>query len=271
MNEKFFHRGDAPFGQKVWDALDSAVIGAARSHLAGRKLLDIEGPYGLGLRTIPMQEHMVRENRETGSHILVSTPWPLAFIQVEFRMPVREIASSEEMSIPVNMRPAMHAALEIARLEDDLVFNGDTELRVNGLLNVPGSQAVGITGWENIGAAADTIIKAITALDSAGFHGPYTLALSPNLYNLLLRRYPQGEMTELQHIGVMVTRGIVKAAAISSGGVLLAAGAQFVSVVLGQDITTGFIGPEGSGYAFSISESIFLKINVPQAICVLTA
>ncbi|MHB9029744.1 MAG: family 1 encapsulin nanocompartment shell protein, partial [Candidatus Latescibacterota bacterium] len=207
MNEKFFHRGDAPFEQKVWDALDSAVIGAARSRLSGRKLLETEGPYGLGLRTIPMQEHMVRENREAGSSVLASTPWPLAYLHVEFRMPVREIAAFEEMGLPMNMRSAMHAALEIARMEDDLLFNGDKELRVDGLLNVPGSQTVGVTGWENVGAAADTIIKAINALDSAGFHGPYTLALSPNLYNLLLRRYPQGEMTELQHIGVMVSQG----------------------------------------------------------------
>ncbi|MHB9030497.1 MAG: family 1 encapsulin nanocompartment shell protein, partial [Candidatus Latescibacterota bacterium] len=61
------------------------------------------------------------------------------------------------------------------------------------------------------------------------------------------------------------------AAAIGSGGILLASGVQFASIVLGQDITTGFIGPEGSGYAFSLSESIFLKINIPQAMCVLTA
>lgn len=270
MSEKYLNRDDAPFEQKVWEALDNAVVGAARSRLSGRKLLTVEGPYGLGLRALPMQERTVREDRNAGSSISVSVPWPLAFLSAEFRIPVREIASFEELGLPFNLRPAVNAAQEIARLEDDLIFNGAGEMRVDGLLNVPGRQTVGISGWENIGAAADAVIGAVTTLDRAGFPGPYTLALAPELYNRLLRRYPNGEMTELEHIGVMVSHGIYKASSLGSGGVLLASGPQYASLVIGQDIMAGFIGPEGGGYSFTVSESIFLKINVPESICVLT-
>ncbi len=271
MSGKYLNRGDAPFEQNVWSVLDRAVVEAARGILSGRKLLDIEGPYGLGLRTLPMQERTVRENQAAGSSISVSAPWPLAFLHAEFRIPVREIASFEDGNVPFNIRPAMEAAREVARMEDGLVFNGDADMKVDGLLNVPGGKTVAISGWESVGGAAETVIEAVTTLDRAGYPGPYTLALAPELYNRLLRRYQQGMMTELQHIQVMVTGGIYKSATIGSGGVLLAAGSQFASIVLGQDITAGFIGPEGSGYVFSVSESLFLKINVPEAICVLTA
>ncbi len=270
MNDKFLHRDDAPFERKVWDALDETVAEMARSRLSGRKLLDIEGPFGLGLRTIPMQERTVRESGKNSAGVMASTPWPLAFLHVEFQLPTREIAAFEEANVPMNPRPAIHAAFAIAQMEDDLIFNGSKEMGVNGLLTVSGKETIPVSGWENVGVAADTVIKAITALDSAGFQGPYTLALSPSLYNLLLRRYPQGDMTELQHIGSMVAHGIYKAPAIGFGGVLLASGKQYASLMLGQDITTGFIGPEGNRYTFSISESMFLRIDVPEAICILT-
>nr|HID14514.1 hypothetical protein [Anaerolineae bacterium] len=51
----------------------------------------------------------------------------------------------------------------------------------------------------------------MTILDGAGFHGPYCLALAPDRYNLLLRRYPQGTVSELEHVKTMVTDGVFKA------------------------------------------------------------
>jgi uncharacterized linocin/CFP29 family protein len=216
-----------------------------------------------------MRDHTVREDSGAGLKVMMSIPWPVAYTAVEFELPLREIASFQEMGLPMTLRPAANAAIALARTEDDLIFNGSRETGVDGLLTVKGSQSVEGFDWNTIGDAANTIIAAITKLDGAGLHGPYTLALAPGLYNLLLRRYPQGEMTELQHLSVMVTSGIVKSPAIASGGVLMAYGKEFASIVLGQDIMTGFIGPESTGFRFVISESVFLRIVFPEAICVL--
>ena len=47
--------------------------------------------------------------------------------------------------------------------------------------------------------------------------------------------------------------------------------AQEDGPVLGQDMPVGFIGPEeGAKVAFSISESVALRIRQPRSICVLT-
>ncbi|KUG10031.1 hypothetical protein ASZ90_016564 [hydrocarbon metagenome] len=40
--------------------------------------------------------------------------------------------------------------------------------------------------------------------------------------------------------------------------------------MLGQDMTTGFIGPVGDSLEFSISESLALLVRDPSSICVLT-
>jgi hypothetical protein len=44
---------------------------------------------------------------------------------------------------------------------------------------------------------------------------------------------------------------------------------QNASVVLGQDMQVGFIGPAGGEIEFAVSESLALHIRQPQAICVL--
>jgi uncharacterized linocin/CFP29 family protein len=158
------------------------------------------------------------------------------------------------------------AALDLARLEDAIIFQGSTG--GNGLMTQEGSGSFTLSSWNSIGKAADDVIKAITALDEAGFHGPYTMALNPARYNLLFRRYPQGG-TELEHLKEMITEGIFKAPIIDSGGVILAAGRPYCSLVLGQDMQVGFIGPVEENLEFSISESLALLVREPCSICVL--
>ena len=48
MATELLNRGDAPFSDKVWAAIDAAVVGAAKSQLGARRVLPVEGPYGLG-------------------------------------------------------------------------------------------------------------------------------------------------------------------------------------------------------------------------------
>jgi uncharacterized linocin/CFP29 family protein len=136
-------------------------------------------------------------------------------------------------------------------------------------MNVQGAGSQTLTKWDKVGTAADQIIEAVTKLDDAGFHSGYCMALAPSLYNLLLRRYPQGDGTELDHIRTMVTEGIVKAPILKKGGVLLASGSQFASLCIGQDMAVGYNGPTGNSLEFYIIESLALVVRVPEAICVL--
>jgi len=51
--------------------------------------------------------------------------------------------------------------------------------------------------------------------------------------------------------------------------VLIASGRQFATIVLGQDLAPGFVGPAGRSYEFTVSESLALRLLVPEAVCVL--
>jgi uncharacterized linocin/CFP29 family protein len=261
MANKYLARDDAPFESAVWELLDSTMQQVARSQLVGRRILDIEGPYGLGLKAVPLADG------ETESGLIASPVLPVFFVHKPFTLGTRDIAGYERDGLALDTGPLAEATVECARLEDDLIFHGAPN--VPGLLPAEGSSRMDLSSWEETGTAANDVIQAITHLDDAGFHGPYSLALAPQRYNLLLRLYPRGNQTELEHLRTMVTEGIYKAPILESGGVLLAANARCASIVLGQDMNVGYIGPAGSRQEFSISESLAVRIRQPGAICML--
>ncbi|MEN6578639.1 MAG: family 1 encapsulin nanocompartment shell protein [Phycisphaerales bacterium] len=266
MSEQYLHRGDAPFGDGVWEQIDHAVVEAAKSQLSGRQILHTMGPFGLGLKAVPLGDAQAKGKTVEGVTVSTSDGLPLAMLRSGFSLPVRDIAAYAQSGVPLDLGSAAQAAIAVARQEDQLVYNG---FGGTGLLNASGVGSVKLKTWNEVGAAVEDIINAATELDNADFHGPYTLALAPKLYNRLFRRYSEGQMTELEHIRQIATGGVIKAAAIPAGGVLVDTSGSFASIVLGQDLMAGFVGPSAGEYEFSVSETLALWIKQPQAVCVL--
>ena len=260
MDSNLLGREDAPVESETWKILDETMAEAAKSVLTGRRLLHSEGPYGLGLKAVPLGDSKAEGGLITSAFV------PLTFIHKTFVLSKRDLAASERESMPINIGPVASIAIETALQEDSLIFNGIPGMQ--GLLTADGAGKFKLSQWDSIGKAVDDVISAVTILDKAGFHGPYTMALSPSRYNLLFRRYPQGG-TELEYLQALVTDGIFKLPIMDSGGVLMVSGRQYASIVLGQDMTVGFIGPSGENLEFSISESLALLIRQPKAICTL--
>ena len=263
MANKYLAREDAPFGSDVWQALDKAMVEAATGMLVGRRVLDLEGPYGLGMKSVPLQD----ETSDSG--LIAARMLPLVMIYEEFDLGARDLANYEREGITLDRGAVAEAAIAAAKREDELIFKGNEDLGIDGLQTVDGAGSVGLSDWGEVGGAMEDLIEAVTVLDQAGFHGPYTLALAPARYNRLFRRYDRGNQTEIEHVRTLVTDGIYKAPVLEDGGVLLATGRQYASIVLGQDMTVGFIGPEGDRVAFTVSETLAPRIRRPNAICVL--
>jgi uncharacterized linocin/CFP29 family protein len=261
MANKYLSREDAPIEASTWEILDRIMTEAAKSVLSGRRILHIEGPYGLGLKAVPLSDP------EMTSAPITSPVMPLALISKSFTFAKRDLAAFEKEGVMLDTKPVATTSIECAKLEDELLYKGTKETA--GLMTAKGSNQLKLSSWSEVGTAAEDIIKAVTALDGAGFHGPYCLALAPGRYNLLLRRYLNGNMSEMEHVRTIATEGVIKAAALESGGVLLASGRQYASIVLGQDMSVGFIGPAGERLEFSVSESLVPYVRQPRALCLL--
>jgi len=177
MATDFLTRDDAPIGAEIWALLDETLVDAARSQLSVRRLIEIEGPYGFGLKSIPL------EDGEEKDGVVTSPCLPLALISSTVELGKRDLAGYEYMHLPPNLTRLADAAREAARREDEFLLNGLGGSQ--GLMDYPGVERSPLGDWTTAGSAASDLISAVTALDEAGFHGPYVLGLSPRRYNQL--------------------------------------------------------------------------------------
>ncbi len=213
MAENYLNRSDAPFGEKVWEAIDYAVVEAARSQLSARRLLHTLGPEGIALKTLPYGDKPIGGKTVEGVTVESSCLIPVPMIHSEFSLSVRDVATFEQSGVPLDFDAIVRAALALARQEEQLMYEGLQALSITGLLNTPGTRSVKLRPWNAVGDAMQDVIAAVTELDTAGFTGPYALALTPSSYNHLFRRYEYGDMTELDHVRQIVTDNIVTHAA----------------------------------------------------------
>lgn len=262
-------RDDADFSDDVWEQIDNTVVGAAKSQMFARQILHTDGPHGLGLKALPSADSEIEEEATDSVTTSASCVVPVAEISTEFTLSARDISAFEQQGAPLDLRAVAESAIACARKEDHLIFHGSDALGVQGLLTADGTQTVELGNWDEVGTAAQDVINGVTELDNAGYHGPYVLALAPGRYNQLFRRYRQGNQTELAHIQGIVADGVVKAPALQTGGVLLASGKPYASIVLGQDLVAGFIGPAGKDMEFFLQETLALRLQAPGAVCIL--
>jgi uncharacterized linocin/CFP29 family protein len=254
--------------------IDEAALGAAKSQLAGRRLLEISGPYGFGYRAVDATERPAGGEVKRGEATAVLSSaqlQPVPMLSAGFTVAMRDIAAAEEHGVRLELKSAVEAAIATAHLEDKLIFEGNTGLGIAGLMTVAGAAKVKLGNWGDVGKAADDLIAAVNALDAAGFPGPYTAALAPSLYNALFLRYPQSDMLQMEHAREIITGGMVKAATLKSGGVVMQAGKHVATIMVGQDMTVAYVGPSGTSYEFVVVESLAPRVFIPEAVCVLEA
>ena len=260
MANKYLMQEDAPLSPELWQLFNNTMIEIAKSYLTGRKILPTKGPFGIGLKQISLADIEI----EPG--VFSSKTLPLTYIHKTFLISKRDLAAYEKEGITIDLSSLIEATKECAKIEDKLIFEG---ISSKGLLNSDGVLSVELKSWKNVGQAVNNVIEAVTRLDEAGFHGPYLLALSPERYNLLFRRYESGNQTELEHMKTFV-KNVYKAPILKDCGVLIHESDAFASIIIGQDMSIGFIGPVGEKLEFSISESLALFLNTPSSVCVLS-
>lgn len=157
----FQNRGGSGIGDRTWEALERAAVGAAKSQLTARRFIPIEGPHGLGVQAIPLSDEHSQEGH-TVARLL-----PLHFLFKTFRLSQRDIAAYEREPLLLDSGPAARAAIECARGEEELLFNAAKN--PPGLAVAPGIARHKLVSWQPVGKAATDIADAVGVLDAAGF------------------------------------------------------------------------------------------------------
>jgi uncharacterized linocin/CFP29 family protein len=276
---EFLDRKAAPLTTEEWSRLDDAVVSTARQILTGRRVVEVLGPLGSGVYSVPYSIFagksaagidMVGDKEDFIVEASRRDMATLPMLYKDFKVMWRDVEADRHLGLPLDVSTASVAANFVAVQEDNLIFNGSKELGHAGLMTVKGRQTVTLTDWEQPGAALADVVKATGALAQAGHYGPYSLVVSPVLFGKMVRVLPNTGMLELDQVKALVSGGVYYSNVLSGAkAVLLATGSHNVSLAIGQDMVTAYLGPANMNHVFRVLETVALLVRRPEAICTL--
>ena len=275
----FLDRNAAPLTEAEWNNIDESVVKAASRMLIGRRVVEVLGPLGSGVYSIPYSIFsgkkgagidMVGENDDFVVEADRRATVNLPILYKDFKIMWRDVEADRHLGLPLDVTTAAVAANFVAVQEDNLIFNGNAELGQEGLCTVSGRQTLAIGDWEQSGQALADVVKAVGALSQAGHYGPYAMVVSPVLYGRMVRVFANTGMLELDQVKALISGGVYYSNVISGNkAVVLATGSHNISLAVGQDMVTSYMGPANMNHVFRVLETAALLVRRADAICTL--
>ncbi|MBX5483499.1 MAG: bacteriocin family protein [Myxococcaceae bacterium] len=275
----FLGHAENPLREEEWARLNETVIQVARRSLVGRRFLDLYGPLGAGVQTVPHDEYSgvspgavdIVGEQETAPVFTDNRRFKtIPIIYKDFLLHWRDIEAAREHNMPLDVSAAAGAAAFCAQQEDELIFYGDTKLGHEGLMNATGRLTVELGDWSESGGGYESIVEATRKLNEHGHYGPYAVVLSPRLYSLLHRIFEKTGVLEIETIRQLATDGVFQSNRLrGDSGVVISTGRENLDIAVAMDMTTAYLGAERMNHPFRVLESLILRIKHPDSICTL--
>ena len=263
----WLRRERAPLSERAWQAVDEAVVMAARHVLAGRRVVDLDGPHGwdyVGVRLGTMRGGTPTPSRP-GVSFYVPDVTLLTELRAPFALPWTMIEAFERGGPALESDTIEAAAREVALAEDDYVFGG---FGAGGLLEAQGSPHVPLRDWARPGHVVEDVLAAVERLDRNGVPGPYALVLDSARYYAYQQAgasdagYPAGK-----HLARMIA-GVHRSAVVRGGALVSTRGGDFI-LTLGGDLSVGYLRHDERAVQLFCVESVAFQLRTPEAVCVL--
>jgi uncharacterized linocin/CFP29 family protein len=251
--------GPAPIAPEVWKTLEADVKEVLEEHLVGRRVVDFDGPHGLGFAALNLG---VLEPRDLGQNLSagVRSVLPLVEVRVPFELS-RTVLDARERGAPdLDDDPALEAARRLAELEDRAIFYGLDAAGIRGQLAVSSQRPISL--GREVPSIIDAVTQALLALDEASVKGPYTVVLGDSAYRKLAAapEYPPlRQLRELLGDRVLHSR-------VLRGGVVLSERGGDYQLSVGQDAAIGYRAHDGERVSLYLVESFTFLVNSPEAI-----
>lgn len=267
----YLSREGSPISKELWEQIDSAVVKAAGNVLAGRRFLHIFGPLGVGAGSINIDDaDTVDEVAKDGFITMKGRNYvEIPTIYEDFTLLGKELESSEKSGYPVDLSKAIDSAQACALKEDKFIFFGNADRGYEGLLTAPGINKIKRKDWAAGENAFSDVASAIELLTASAVYGTYALSVSPDLYMQMQRLQEGTGLLEIDRVSKLVDGRIYKTPVLGKGkAVLVCSEPRNMDLVIGQDISTGYLEQKDFNHSFRIMETVLLRIKRKQAIVV---
>jgi uncharacterized linocin/CFP29 family protein len=259
-------RHAAPLSDRVWRALDEAVVQAARHVLAGRRIATFDGPRGWEHVAARLGSMTPCRSPQGQAVVCVPDVVLLLEVRVDFSVPWSSIEVYERGAPVLDTGPAESAGRELALAEDRVVFYGDPA--GSGFLGAHKSPRVPTRDWSRPGQVLADLVKAVETLDSSGVPGPYEAVLPPSRYYAYLQAvddsgYPTARQLR-DVLGAVHRSPVIREA----GAVFSTRGGDFV-ITVGGDLAAGYRLHDRDAVHLFCVETVAPQTVGPEAVCIL--
>jgi uncharacterized linocin/CFP29 family protein len=257
------HRELAPISDAAWADIEEETSRTLKRYLAGRRVVDVRGPGGVGLSAVGTGH--LRTIAAPGDGILARQRevMPLVELRVAFELDRQAIDDVERGANDSDWQPAKDAARQIAFAEDRAIFDGYAAAGIGGIRQ--GTSNPIMTLPTDVRAYPQAVAQALSQLRLVGVNGPYSVLLGADAYTALAETSDHGYPV-LEHVKRLVKDEIIWAPAIAGAFVLTTRGGDF-DLHIGQDVSIGYSSHNDSTVRLYLQETLtFLLLTTEAAV-----
>jgi uncharacterized linocin/CFP29 family protein len=245
----------APVTPEAWKQIDDEAKRVLQLHLAGRQLVDFDGPHGWQYAAVNTGGLEIKPDAELGVPWGVREAVPLIEMRTPIDLSIKDLDNASRGAV-LDLDPVVKAAERVARAEDRVIFGGLGAAGIEGIIPQSPHSAIAIPGdWAQYPSA---VVEAVETLRRAGVNGPYALALGPNCYAGLAQAaedgYPIRERVRRFLDGPMIWAPQV------DGAVLLSMRGGDFQLTVGQDLCIGYASHDRDTVSLYLTESFTFRV-----------
>ena len=256
------YRDLAPISEAAWSQIEDEARGRLVTHLAARKLVDVEGPNGWGYSATDIGRVEEVDSPSEGVRALRRRVLPVVELRAEFAVSREELDDADRGADNIELRELDDAVRQIALAENSTVFHGYVAGGILGITEETSHPPVAIEA--DMEQYPKVVAQATDALRRSGIGGPYGLAIDPAIYTVIVETAEHGGYLLLDHLRQILGGPVVWAPGVEGGVVVSQRGGDFV-LHLGQDLSIGYRDHDAEVVRLYVEQSFTFRVIEPDA------
>jgi len=251
----------APILPDAWKLIDEEAARVLRLHLAGRKIVDFQGPFGWKFAAVNTGRLAILPDPAPEVGLGIREVQPVVEVRIPIKLAIMELDTVARGAEDPDLDPVVTAAEKIALVEDTAIFNGLPSGNVRGILESSPHAPSPLPA--DIRELPRAILEAKDVLRRNGVNGPYALILGTALYDKVFGQADDGYPLS-KRIGTQIVDKIIRASAVDGAAVISLRGGDY-ELTVGQDLSIGYAYHSRDEVELYITESFTFRVLEPSA------
>ncbi|MFW5889407.1 MAG: family 1 encapsulin nanocompartment shell protein [Bacillota bacterium] len=249
-----FKRSIAPISDEAWEEINERAEEVINSQLTTRKSLKVNGPFGLSYTSVPTGRLDLVDTNESNVKLGLYNNQKLLETRISFELSQWELDNILRGAKDIELDNLEAAAKELARFEDDVIYNGNKAVNITGLMNEAAHKKSIKLDSQDI---LVNISNALIDLKNSFVEGPFNFVVSKDLY-VALNKVHGSKL--LKNIVEGMIGGKVVISEMIKGGLLLPVNHDDIEFSLGQEYTVGYESHDTKNIKLFIMNSFTLRV-----------